>query len=89
MTQTEALSYAWHLAEVTGQNEPQPDRARALAGMSDDMKNLYYEVFGLLLSKTHSAPTNSIGSNLISRFTNRLEHDGENTLCRWRRFALP
>jgi len=27
LTQTEALSYAWHLAEVTGQNEPQPGRA--------------------------------------------------------------
>jgi hypothetical protein len=60
LTQTEALSYAWHLAEVTSQNEPLPDRARALAGISDDMKNLYYEVFGLLLSKSHSAPTNSI-----------------------------
>ena len=60
LTQTEALSYAWHLADVTAQNEPQPDRARALAGMSDDLKNLYYEVFGLLLSKIHSGPTNSI-----------------------------
>jgi len=59
LTQTEALCYAWHLADVTAQNESQPDRARALAGMSDDMKNLYYEVFGLLLSKYHSAPTNS------------------------------
>ena len=60
LTQTEALSYAWHLAEVTGENEPQPDRARALAGISDDMKSLYQEVFELLLAKTQSAPTNSI-----------------------------
>ena len=52
LTQTEALSYAWHLAKVTGENEPQPDRARALAGISEDMQNLYREVFGLLLSKT-------------------------------------
>ncbi len=57
LTQTEALSYAWHLAEVTSQNEPQPDRARALAGISKDMENLYHEVFELLLSK--SSPTNS------------------------------
>jgi hypothetical protein len=58
LTQTEALSYAWHLAEVTGQNEPQPGRARALAGIAEDMQNLYHEVFELLLSK--SSPTNSI-----------------------------
>jgi hypothetical protein len=58
LTQTEALSYAWHLAEVTGQNEPQPGRARALAGIGEDMQNLYHEVFELLLSK--SSPTNSI-----------------------------
>lgn len=58
LTQTEALSYAWHLAEVTGQNEPQPGRARALAGIGEDMQSLYHEVFELLLSK--SSPTNSI-----------------------------
>ena len=28
LTQAEALSYAWHLAKVAGENEPQPDRAR-------------------------------------------------------------
>ena len=38
LTQTEALSYASHLAKVAGENEPQPDRARALAGVSDDMR---------------------------------------------------
>ena len=52
LTQTEALSYAWHLAKVAGENESQPDRARALAGVSEDMENLYHEVFVLLLSKT-------------------------------------
>jgi hypothetical protein len=60
LTQTEALSYAWHLAEVAGENEPQPDRARALAGVSQDMENLYREVFVMLLSKTKSSATNSI-----------------------------
>jgi len=54
LTQTEALSYAWHLAKVTGENEPQPERAHALAGVSKDMENLYHEVFVLLLSKTKS-----------------------------------
>jgi len=60
LTQTEALSYAWHLAKVAGENEPQPDRARALAGMSKDMENLYHEVFMMLLSKTKSSATNSM-----------------------------
>ena len=59
LTQTEALSYGWHLAEVTGENEPQPERARALAGLGRDMQNLYHEVFILLLSKTQSSATNS------------------------------
>ena len=53
LTQTEALSYAWHLAQVAGENEPQPDRARALAGVSKDMENLYHEVFVMLLSKSN------------------------------------
>jgi hypothetical protein len=65
LTQTEALSYAWHLAKVTGENEPQPDRARALAGVSKDMENLYHEVFVMLLSKTKSSATNSSGPNQI------------------------
>jgi hypothetical protein len=51
LTQTEALSYGWHLAKVAAENEPQPDRARALAGLSRDMENLYRETFALLLSQ--------------------------------------
>ena len=52
LTQAEALSYVSHLATVAAENESQPDRARALAGVSEDMENLYHEVFALLLSKT-------------------------------------
>ena len=62
LTQAEALSYASHLAKVAGENESQPDRARALAGVSEDMQNLYHEVFAMLLSKTKSSATNSIGT---------------------------
>ena len=61
LTQTEALSYGWHLAKVAGENETQPDRAQALAGVSADMKRLYDEVYLLLLSKTKSAATNRAG----------------------------
>jgi hypothetical protein len=39
------------LAKVAAENEPDPERARALAGVSDDMQNLYHEAFVLLLSK--------------------------------------
>jgi len=52
LTQAEALSYGWHLAKVAGENEPQPERARALAGVSADMESLYQEVFALLLLRT-------------------------------------
>ncbi|MHB8520473.1 MAG: hypothetical protein ACYDH9_06920 [Limisphaerales bacterium] len=61
LTQTEALSYAWHLAKVAGENEFQPDRARAVAGISEDMKNLNHEVVVLLLSKTRSSVVPSSG----------------------------
>ena len=52
LAQTEALNYAWHLAKVAGENEPQPDRARALSAVSKDMERLYREVFVRLLSPT-------------------------------------
>jgi hypothetical protein len=61
LTQTEALSYACHLAKVAGENEPQPERARALAGVGEDMHNLYHEVFVLLLCKTNAPATNWFG----------------------------
>ena len=70
LTQTEALSYAWHLAKIAGENEPQPERARALAGLSEDMQNLYHEVFVLLLSQTKSSATNSIGTRAAPASTN-------------------
>ena len=60
LTQTEALSYAWHLAKVAGEHEPQLERARALAGISEDMQNLYHNVFVLLLAKTSFSVTNAV-----------------------------
>ena len=60
LTQTEALNYASHLAKVAGENEPQPERAHALAGIGQDMQSLYHEVFLLLLSKSNLAATNLI-----------------------------
>jgi hypothetical protein len=51
LTQTEALSYASHLAKVAGENDSQPDRARVLAGVSEEMRSLHQEVIAMLFSK--------------------------------------
>ncbi|MDB6022860.1 MAG: hypothetical protein JWQ04_2717 [Pedosphaera sp.] len=59
LTQTEALNYAWHLAKVAGEHEPQPENARALTVISENMKNLYQEVFVMLLSKEGPSITNA------------------------------
>jgi len=66
LTQTEALSYGWHLAVVASLNETNPDRAHALVGIGVDMDNLYHEVFALLLAKVRAAATNSTATNPIS-----------------------
>lgn len=74
LTQTEALSYAWHLAVVTSLNEPQPDRARALVGIGVDMDKLYHEVFVLLLTKTRAPATNSISRRTAPASTNSAQN---------------
>jgi len=66
LTQTEALSYGWHLAVVASLYEPDPVRAHALVGLGVDMDNLYHEVFALLLAKTPAAATNSTAMNPVS-----------------------
>jgi hypothetical protein len=70
LTQTEALSYGWHLALVTSLYEPDPDRAHALVGIGVDMDNLYHEVFEMLLEKTRASATNSIGISAAPAVTN-------------------
>jgi hypothetical protein len=51
LSQTEALSYASHLAEVARDNETQPEARDALEGISIDMQRLYQEVFQMILAK--------------------------------------
>jgi hypothetical protein len=68
LTQTEALSYGWHLAVVASLYEPDPDRAHALVGIGVDMDNLYQEVFAMLLAKTRAAATNSINISVASAY---------------------
>jgi hypothetical protein len=51
LSQAEALSYAWHLAKVTAENETQPEHAHALESIGDEMESLYGQVFVLLRSR--------------------------------------
>lgn len=51
LTQAEALTYAAHLAKVASEHDGQPGRARALAGLSQDMERLYLEIVALLLER--------------------------------------
>jgi len=56
LTQSEAMSYGWHLAEVASKNDSRPERARYLADLGKQMKGFYQEIYQLLLSRTKAAP---------------------------------
>jgi len=62
LTQTEALSYGWHLAEVASLNERNPEQARALAGIGVDLHQLNDEVFALLRSRAFTGTTNTVSA---------------------------
>jgi hypothetical protein len=55
LTQAEALSYAWHLSKVASANESQPERARYLAALSDEMKDLYHQAISMMRSHLTSS----------------------------------
>jgi hypothetical protein len=46
VTQIEALNYASHLARVASENDSEPERARYLMGLSNELKSLHDEVLG-------------------------------------------
>jgi hypothetical protein len=48
LTQAEALNYAAHLAFIVGNNEPDPNRARHIAALQKQLKQLHDEVLALL-----------------------------------------
>jgi hypothetical protein len=52
LSQFQALGYARHLAKVAAENDSQPERARALASLSEEMARHYHQLFALLRSKT-------------------------------------
>lgn len=55
LTQSEALSYAWHLAKVAAANEPNSGHARLLNNLSSEMKSLHGQVLSLMRSHLISA----------------------------------
>ncbi|HVY68522.1 MAG TPA: hypothetical protein VHH73_01245 [Verrucomicrobiae bacterium] len=52
LSQFQALGYARHLAKVGAENDPQPERSRALATLGEEMARHYHQLFALLRSKT-------------------------------------
>lgn len=48
LTQTEALSYGAHLAQVAADNEPEPERAREFSNLGAEFKQLYEEAVAML-----------------------------------------
>ena len=51
LTQSEAMNYGAHLAQVAAENEPQPQRARALSTLSTKLKMLHDQVLTMLRKK--------------------------------------
>ena len=58
LTQSEAMNYGWHLAEVASKKDSRPERAKYLAGLSNQMKGFYQEIYGLLMSRIKEGPAN-------------------------------
>jgi Mg2+ and Co2+ transporter CorA len=54
LAQTEALSYASHLAKVTAAFEPQSDRAKYLTQLSEQMDRLHRQLLAWMLSRMHA-----------------------------------
>jgi hypothetical protein len=48
LTQSEALSYASHLAKVAAANETDPQQARSLTALSEDLKGLHKQVLEMI-----------------------------------------
>jgi hypothetical protein len=59
LTQSEAMNYGWHLAEVAGKNDSRPERAKYLAGLSNQMKGFYQEIYAMLLTRIKEGPESS------------------------------
>lgn len=59
LTQSEAMNYGWHLAEVAARNDSRPERARYLKALSEQMKGFYRDIYQLLLTRIKEGPEDS------------------------------
>ena len=50
LTQAEAMSYGWHLAEIAAENSSQPEQVREFTALGIAMKDLYKQVVVLMRS---------------------------------------
>jgi hypothetical protein len=50
LTQAEAMSYGWHLAEIAAENSSQPEQVREFKSLGIVMKDLYKQVVVLMRS---------------------------------------
>ncbi|HEY4416161.1 MAG TPA: hypothetical protein VGO57_10750 [Verrucomicrobiae bacterium] len=44
LTQTDALSYGWHLSRIAAENSKSPEQVRAFTQIADSLENLYGQV---------------------------------------------
>jgi hypothetical protein len=56
LTQTDALSYGWHLAGIAAANSERPEEVRAFTEISHAMQNLYEQVVTMLRTEARKSP---------------------------------
>ncbi len=56
LTQTDALSYGWHLAGIAAANSESPEEVRAFKEISGAMENLYDQVVTMLRAEARKSP---------------------------------
>jgi hypothetical protein len=56
LTQTDALSYGWHLAGIAAANSESPEEVRAFKDISGAMENLYNQVITMLRAEARKSP---------------------------------
>jgi hypothetical protein len=56
LTQTDALSYGWHLAKIAAENSSQPEEVRIFTGISKAYEDLYGRVITMLRTEARKTP---------------------------------
>ena len=56
LTQTDALSYGWHLSKIAAENSTAPDEVRAFGEISGSYKDLYGQTLDMLKAEARKVP---------------------------------